>query len=294
MRETPGAREEGEGELLPALQAAARVEFTDFGGGRRMCWRGFGHGGGPPLVLLHGGHGSWLHWARNVQALAARYTVWAPDLPGYGDSDEPPAASLDALVDATLQSLDTLVPRETPLRLVGFSFGSLVAAHIAVRRGAVSHLGLLGPAGHGGPRRPRGELHAWRGLEAHSPPWNETMRHNLLMHMLHEPNALDALDAQALQIHGQSCLRTRFHSKTISRAGAITPLLDAHRGALLLAWGEHDVTLEPAFVAQSLGAGHAARVVRTIPGAGHWVQYEAAQQVNDLLLAWLGGEPAQA
>ena len=28
--------------------------------GRVVCWRRFGNE--PHLVLLHGGHGSWLHW----------------------------------------------------------------------------------------------------------------------------------------------------------------------------------------------------------------------------------------
>ena len=43
-------------------------------------------GSGPPVVLLHGGTGSWTHWARNVAALAEAHTVLAPDMPGSGDS----------------------------------------------------------------------------------------------------------------------------------------------------------------------------------------------------------------
>jgi pimeloyl-ACP methyl ester carboxylesterase len=43
-------------------------------------------GAGRPLVLVHGGHGSWLHWVRNIEALSAKRTLWIPDLPGYGDS----------------------------------------------------------------------------------------------------------------------------------------------------------------------------------------------------------------
>ncbi len=31
-----------------------------------------------PLVLLHGGSGSWTHWVRNVQHLAQTRCVWAP------------------------------------------------------------------------------------------------------------------------------------------------------------------------------------------------------------------------
>ena len=43
-------------------------------------------GSGPPLILFHGGMGSWTHWVRNIPALRERFTVYAPDLPGCGDS----------------------------------------------------------------------------------------------------------------------------------------------------------------------------------------------------------------
>ena len=43
-------------------------------------------GRGPDLVLFHGGMGSWRHWIRNVEPLAARFTVHALDHPSYGDS----------------------------------------------------------------------------------------------------------------------------------------------------------------------------------------------------------------
>ncbi|MBS0338927.1 MAG: alpha/beta fold hydrolase [Proteobacteria bacterium] len=275
--------------LLPHLRATDRIQFADWGGGR-MCWRRFGDAGAP-LVLLHGGHGSWLHWARNVEALSARWTVWVPDLPGYGESDDPPVASMEGLLDATLRALDLLIPRARQLRLVGFSFGALVAAHVAARRGAVSHLGLLGPAGHGGPLRPRGSLVAWRALAPGSDEWKEAMRHNLLMHMLHQPEQVDEV---ALHIHGQACLGTRFHSKTISRTGALHGPLDQHRGELLMAWGAHDVTLDPGFVASSASGLPSRCRMQEVAGAGHWVQFEAAKTVNDLLFNWLERDDAEA
>ncbi len=74
-----------------------------FNGGHE-AWRG--RGSGPPLVLLHGGHGSWAHWARNIDALALHFTVWAPDLPVYGDSTPPLAPTLDALLDALHETAD--------------------------------------------------------------------------------------------------------------------------------------------------------------------------------------------
>ena len=47
-------------------------------------------GDGPPLVLLHGNFGSWMHWIRNVEVLSQHYRVIALDIPGFGDSATPP------------------------------------------------------------------------------------------------------------------------------------------------------------------------------------------------------------
>ncbi len=251
-----------------------------------VCWRTFG--AGPVLVLLHGGHGSWMHWVRNIEALAQHFTVWVADLPGYGDSgDVPPPGDLAALVKATVLSLDALVGAGTSIRLVGFSFGGLVATHVAAARPGVTQLALLGSAGHGTTRRPHGKLMGWKAAAAagDTVALANAMRHNLGVHMLHAQGA--DIDPLALEVHSRSCWHTRFRSKEISFRVLIGPMLEALPTRLLLAWGEHDVTADPPAVMRTLAAAHAARDTRIIEGAGHWVQYEQADAVNALLLAWL-------
>jgi pimeloyl-ACP methyl ester carboxylesterase len=44
---------------------------------------------GDPLVLLHGWPQTWYEWRHVLPALAAEYTVVAPDLRGMGDSATP-------------------------------------------------------------------------------------------------------------------------------------------------------------------------------------------------------------
>ena len=43
-------------------------------------------GQGEPLVAIHGGGGDARTWWRNISELSSKYTVYAPDLPGYGGS----------------------------------------------------------------------------------------------------------------------------------------------------------------------------------------------------------------
>ena len=47
------------------------------------------HGTGEPLVLFHGGAGSWTHWVRNIGPLGAHFKTIPIDAPGYGDSLTP-------------------------------------------------------------------------------------------------------------------------------------------------------------------------------------------------------------
>ncbi|OUM02874.1 alpha/beta hydrolase [Variovorax sp. JS1663] len=255
--------------------------------GRRVRWRRFGQASDqrPPLVLLHGGHGSWMHWLRNIEALSAARTLWLPDMPGFHDSDEPmPAAAgqslLEPALDALVGSLAGLVGAQTPIDLAGFSFGGLVASKFALRRGHVRRLALLGSAGHGTKRRMSVQMINWREardrLEERS-----ALLHNLRALMLHEPAAIDAL---AFTIHDLSCHGTRFRSKEISMAGGLQAALDAFAGPVLLLWGEHDVTADARPLVAQLAAGRGQREGAVIDGAGHWVQYERAVEVNALLL----------
>ncbi len=255
--------------------------------GRTVVWHQFGKAiaDAPPLVLLHGGHGNWQHWARNIEALAARFTVWAPDMPGYGDSDTPPEPTLASLVNLLQSTLDRLLGAATPVRLAGFSFGGLVAATLATQRPHIERMALLGPGGHGGPRRPAGALVSWRTAKdsGDAQALEQVMRHNLGLHMLHAPRSIDA---EALRIHTAACLNTRFYSKAISHAGGLAAALARYPGPLLLAWGEHDVTAVPELAARALSEGRLDCETHTVPGAGHWVQFESADVVNPLLLAW--------
>jgi haloacetate dehalogenase len=57
------------------------------------------HGGsGPPVLLLHGYPQTHVEWHKIAPKLAEHYTVVAPDLRGYGDSDKPMAAEGDLSV----------------------------------------------------------------------------------------------------------------------------------------------------------------------------------------------------
>ncbi|WP_280192720.1 alpha/beta fold hydrolase [Delftia sp. PS-11] len=250
----------------------------------KVVWRTLGQG--KPLVLLHGGHGNWLHWARNLQALACHRRLWLPDMPGYGDSDPVSESTLGQLVQGLTDSLDSLLGHGATMDLAGFSFGGLVAASLAAQRGGIDRLILLGPAGHGGRRRPGADLLGWRAAAqaGDACALEQTMRHNLLAHMLHDEHSADAL---ALQIHTEACLRTRFHSRPISRAGGLQSwLAQAGRPALLI-WGEHDATADPPALAAQLQTSHPTSAAHVVPGAGHWVQFESPAAVNRLMGEWL-------
>ncbi|MBZ5610171.1 MAG: alpha/beta fold hydrolase [Acidobacteriia bacterium] len=112
----------------------------------RVPVRYFEAGSGRPLVFLHGAGG--LDLDQNfLNALARKFHVYAPLLPGYGDSEE--CAELRDMLDFTLHGwdiIDALGVRD-PI-LVGHSMGGMIAAEMAaVSPHDVSRLVLIAPAG---------------------------------------------------------------------------------------------------------------------------------------------------
>ena len=272
------------GTVHDAVHAGVQVRWHRFGPAQSHT---------PPLVLLHGGHGSWMHWLRNIEALAARHVVWVPDMPGFLDSAEPPPPrtgedALEPLLAVLQATLDSLVGATTPVGLCGVSFGGFVAVRLAVRRGNTARLALLGTAGHATMRRLRVDMINWRAAPDRAAEV-AALRHNLMALMLHDPAALDAL---AFEIHDIACHGTRLRSKEVSLAGGLQAALDVldTRGVpQYLLWGAHDATADPVPLVASLTAGHPLRQGHVIANAGHWVQYEAAQAANAWLLRWADG-----
>ena len=110
-------------------------------------------GKGPALLLLHGWPEYWLTWEPVMTRLAERYTLFAPDLRGFGDSDKPDgpfgpdqhAADMLALMDALDLSQAGVVGhdvggalmqpmvRKAPQRVAGLFFFDFVYPGIGPR-----------------------------------------------------------------------------------------------------------------------------------------------------------------
>jgi len=98
-------------------------------------------GRGRPLLLLHGWPEFWLTWEPVMTRLADRFTLIAPDLRGFGDSDKPEGAyGPDQHTDDMLALLDALgIDRAG---VVGHDVGGAVMQPLA-RRAPQRITGLL-------------------------------------------------------------------------------------------------------------------------------------------------------
>ena len=119
--------------FLTLKPSGARIEVVEAGKGRDLLYLhgAGGHMPGDPLIA----------------ALASKYRVHAPLLPGYGQSTG--EDGLRDMLDITLHALDVLeaLKLKKPI-VVGHSMGGMIAAEMAaVARTEVTRLCLLAPAG---------------------------------------------------------------------------------------------------------------------------------------------------
>ena len=255
-----------------------------------IAYRVFGDG--DPLVLLHGGAGSWEHWMLNVVTLSARFRVLAIDQPGYGDSMAP---DWEMAVDDYLALVgDAIAEMAGPgPHLSAFSFGGYIAAHVAGRLGARS-LSLIGSAGFGPPDGRPFTLDSRRKLAERlgRPPAEAELRAmhagNLGKLMLWDKKKIDA---RAIDMQYRNVSRTRFDSRRLSWADGVPTAIGALSCPVMVIYGEHDAAAVPP-VAERIARCRAARpdaVTQVIPGCGHWAMYEAPDTVNQLLIDFHGG-----
>ncbi len=126
---------------------AAELQTADVGG-RKISYAGAGEDG-DVILLVHGYGGDRNSWLFLQEPLAAKYRVYALDLPGHGTSAKDVGdGTLGVLADAVTGVLDALGAGRA--HLVGHSMGGAVALAVTVRDpGRVASLTLIAPSGFG-------------------------------------------------------------------------------------------------------------------------------------------------
>lgn len=279
--------------LFNAVESKSERLLTPCGDGH-MVWRRWGSGA-RTVVLQHGGHGAWSHWFRNVEPLAERYSVLVPDLPGCGESDDPPEPyDGHSLADIVVAGLNQLIPAGSPpFHIVGFSFGGVLGGPVGARvNDRLASLTMVGSAGLGLPRTERPPMTSWRRLTDEDDIL-AAHRHNLGALMFGDPASIDPM---SLFIQNRNTRVCRLRSPQVSRTSILRDSLAAITAPLNGIWGERDVVVRDQLdqVKAILRELHPEVILETLPGAGHWAAYEAADQFNPLLLDILARREAAA
>jgi pimeloyl-ACP methyl ester carboxylesterase len=241
----------------------------------RVPVRYYRGGKGQPLVFLHGAGGLDLDLGF-LDALAEKFHVLAPLVPGYGDSEECP--EIRDMLDFTLHTWDVVAALglKDPI-LVGFSMGGMIASEMAaVAPNDVSRLALIAPAG------------LW--LDDHPVPDIFSLLPYELPHFLFYDEAAGAnMFSRGVDLSDPKFLQDFLvrNARQLGAAGKILfPLPDRGLASRLyrikaktvLIWGESDKLISPAY-AQEFQRGIAGAELVVIPQAGHVVPFEKPAEV---------------
>ncbi len=241
----------------------------------RVPVRYYEGGSGQSLVFLHGAGGLDLDLGF-LDALAETFHVYAPLVPGYGDSEE--CGELRDMLDFTLHSWDVVerLGLRNPI-LAGFSMGGMIASEMAaVAPRDVSRLALIAPAG------------LW--LDAHPiPDIFSMLPYQLPPYLFH-----DAAAGAKIMSAGGDMSDPKFlqgflvqAARQLGAAGKIMfPIPDRGlasrlyriKAKTILIWGESDKLIPPVY-AQAFQRGIAGAELVMVPEAGHVVAFEKPHDV---------------
>ncbi len=262
-------------------------------------------GDGPPLLLLHGFPEFWYSWRHQFAALGAHFTVIAPDLRGYNETDKPAwGYEIDVLTRDILEFMEALGYRRAIV--AGHDWGGMLAWVLAIvyphrveRLITLNapHPTLLQQALL---RNRRQQRRSWYVGFFQLPFLPE------LLFSAGDYAAIErALRGMAVRPATFSDEDIEIYKDAISKPGALTAMINYYRylgpnnlAALcrgtgmqvkvptLQIWAEED-----SFLGRELTFGTGRYVsdlqIRYIPNCSHWVQQEAPTEVNQAMLDFL-------
>ncbi|HXC53837.1 MAG TPA: alpha/beta hydrolase [Rhizomicrobium sp.] len=231
--------------------------------------------GGEPLVFLHGAGGA-LAGDPFLNKLSEKFHVYAPLLPGYGDSEE--CGEIRDMLDFTLHTWDVVeaLGLKNPI-LVGHSMGGMIAAEMAaIAPHDVTRLGLICPAG------------LWQ--DAYPiPDMFSTLPFEMPALLFHDVEAGTRLLTAGMTLSDPKFLQNYLvtNARQLGMAGKIlfpiperglSQRLYRIKAKTLLIWGDSDKLIPPAY-AHAFKKAIAGSELISIPEAGHMVTLEKTDQV---------------
>jgi len=253
-------------------------------------------GSGPAVLLLHGFPDSHALWRNQVPALVdAGYRVIAPDLRGFGESSRPPEAERYGILDLVGDVVGILDASGIErAHVVGHDWGAALAwVFSAFVPDRVDHLAALS-VGHPSAFRDVGDVQrqkSWYMLlfqfEDIAEQWLSADDFANMRQWAHHPDmdqvAIDLARPGALTA-ALNWYRANVHPRTWIEPPIEFPPVQAPTMGI---WSSGDFALDEAGMTGSQKyVGGSFRYER-IDGAGHWMQLEAPDELNRLLLDFL-------
>ncbi len=241
----------------------------------RVPVRYYEGGGGRPLVFLHGAGGLDMDLGF-LGSLAQKFHVYAPLVPGYGDSEE--CAELRDMLDFTLHTWDVVdrLGLKDPI-LAGHSMGGMIASEMAaVAPHDVSRLALIAPAG------------LW--MDEHPiPDIFSMLPYQLPAYLFYDAEAGAKIMSAGTNMSDPKFLQAFLvqNARQLGAAGKILfPIperglasrLYRIKAKTMLIWGEGDKLIPPVY-AQAFQRGIAGSEVVVIREAGHVAPFEKPAEV---------------
>lgn len=262
-------------------------------------------GTGPLVVLLHGFPEFWYSWRYQIPFLASLgYTVVAPDLRGYNDSDKPATGYNVSTLLRDIVGLIQGLEYEKAI-IVGHDWGGALAWAFAMRYPQMTEklIGLNAPP----PWTYAREMRTWKQMRKSwyvlffQLPWLP----EYLLGRNHAAMIARMLRGSAVQKSAFPPEVLQHYREAMRKPGALTASLNYYRTLLrhprrstsglfsatvsaptLLVWGEQDVALDIAMT-EGLERWVPNIQVKRIPDSGHWVQQEKPDLVNQYMQEFL-------
>jgi pimeloyl-ACP methyl ester carboxylesterase len=267
-------------------------------------------GAGPPVILLHGFPEFWYAWAPQIPALAtAGFRVVAPDLRGYNLSEKPVGVEAYRIehLTADVAGLVRHLGAERAA-VVGHDWGGVVAWYLAMREPALVERLVIVNAPH--PATLAREI--WRPSQLAKSSYVFAFQLPRLPEALFRAGRYWVM-RRALRLEPRrpgafGADDVRRYVAAIDRPGALTSAINYYRAAVrhparaagevrriacptLLVWGSRDHHLSTRLT-HGLERWVPDLRIAYLPEASHWVQRDAPERLNRLLVDFLrSGEP---